>query len=401
MPKRLHFDCFNGISGDMTLGALVDLGVNLDELKSGLSRLPVGAFNLRAEKVKRAGIVGTLVHVEVEEDPHKHAHLRHIVEKVQAAGLPERVTRRALQAYQFIAEAEARVHGSTPEKIHFHEVGAKDAIVDVAGAMLGVEMLGAESFSCSVVATGHGTVKCAHGVMPVPAPATAEILKGMPTTPSEIPFELTTPTGAAILRTLAGDAAGRAPAMKTDAIGYGAGTRLLEGHPNYLRLLLGQSAETASGLPVDREDIASLETEVDDMTPQVAGYLMDKLLAAGARDVQFHPVQMKKNRPGMQLHVLCLPGDIEPLAAMVLAETSTFGLRVHRAERLCLRRKMESVATPFGAVEVKLGFWGERILKANPEFEDCRKLAEAKGAALREVLDAARRAIEEKYFPRV
>lgn len=399
MPKRLHFDCFNGISGDMTLGGLVDLGVDIEELKRGLSRLPIGEFNLRAEKVKRAGIVGTKVHVEVQEDPHKHAHLKHIVEKVQAAGLPERAERRAIRAYQLIAEAEARVHGSTPEKIHFHEVGAKDAIVDVAGAMLGVEMLGAESFSCSVVALGHGTVKCAHGVMPVPAPATAEILKGMPAEATEIPGELTTPTGAAILRTLVGEGAGQAPAMRAGAIGYGAGTRVIEGHPNYLRLVMGESAGAFASLPVDREEIAALETEVDDMTPQVAGYLMDKLLAAGALDVQFHPVQMKKNRPGQQLRVLCAPAEAERLAEIVFAETSTFGLRVHRAERLCLRRRMESVATPFGEVAVKVGMWGERALKASPEYEACRAIAEAQGRPLREVLDAARAAIEAKYFP--
>ncbi len=403
MVKHLHFDCFNGISGDMTLGALVDLGVEVGDLEERLSGLPIGQFHLRAEKIKRAGIMGTLVHVEVQEDPHKHSHLKHIVEKVRAAHLSEKTTQRAIRAYELLAEAEARVHGTTVEKVHFHEVGAKDAIVDVAGAMLGVELLGIESFSASAVAVGNGTIQCAHGVMPVPAPATAEILKGLPIAATEIQGELTTPTGAAILRALleesGSDGKETGGAFKIHAIGYGAGTRQIEGHPNYLRASLGERESLATTLPVDREEILSLETEVDDLSPQVIGYLMEKLLSAGARDVQFQPAQMKKNRPGHHLRVLCHAADQDRLAEMIFRETSTFGLRVAKAERFCLRRRIESVETPLGSIAVKVGLWGDAVLKVSPEFESCRSVAASSGRPLREVMDVARCAIEERYFP--
>jgi pyridinium-3,5-bisthiocarboxylic acid mononucleotide nickel chelatase len=395
MSLHLHFDAFNGISGDMMLGALVDLGVPLESLKSGLSRLPIGEFNLRAETLKRSGIVGTRVHVEVVEDPHPHAHLRHVVEKVRAAGLPETVTARAIAAYQLLAEAEAHVHGSTPEKIHFHEVGANDAIVDIAGAMLGIHLLGVDSFSAEPVVLGSGSVRCAHGVMPVPAPATAEILKGFPARPTDIVGEMTTPTGAAILQVLT---AGRAmPAgFRAGTIGYGAGSREIPGHPNYLRLILGRAA--ASVLPVDIETIAEMQAELDDMSPEVAGWLAERLRAEGALDAHLTPVIMKKGRPGFRLTVLCAPEDRERLAEQVLRESTTFGLRVGFTERYRLQRRMDTVETPWGAVAVKLGLWDGRVLKAAPEFEDCRALAERAGEPLRAIFSAAEAAIAERYF---
>jgi hypothetical protein len=392
MARHLHFDCFNGISGDMTLGALVDLGIAVEDLQRGLAKLPIGPFALRAETIERAGIVATKVTVEVEEDPHPHAHLRHVVEKVRAADLPPRATERAVAAFGLIAEAEARVHGSTPEKIHFHEVGAKDAIVDIAGSMLGVEMLGVESFSASAIAVGNGTVKCAHGVMPVPTPATVEILIGAPMRATDIDGELATPTGAAIMRTLAGDAIGARPQMRTSRIGYGAGTREIPGHPNCLRLLLGETEAPGSGLPVERDEVLSLETEIDDMSPELCGHLMSRLLSAGALDVQFHPVQMKKNRPGLGLRALCSRADADRLAEIILRETSTFGLRVISASRLCLARRSETVATPVGPIEVKIGLWNGAPLKVSPEYESCREAAERSGRPLREIYDLARRA---------
>lgn len=399
MSTHLHFDCFNGVSGDMTLGALVDLGVDPDDLQRRLSGLPIGEFSLKAEKVKRAGIVGTHIHVEVEEDPHGHAHLGHIIDKVKAAKLSDLATERAIAAYRALAEAEAHVHGSTPEKIHFHEVGAKDAIVDIAGAMVGVEMLGARTFSASTIALGNGTVKCAHGVMPIPAPATAELLKGMATTPTDIQGELTTPTGAAILRVLVGDNARARAVSKPTAYGYGAGTRRIEGHTNYLRLVLGELGTGNSALPVQSETIISLETEIDDMSPEVSGYLMDKLLGAGARDVQFSSVQMKKNRPGLHLRVLCHDDRRDALAEIILRETSTFGLRVVESERYCLERRMEEVPTPLGPIAVKVGLWGDKTLKVSPEYEACRAAAESSGRPLLEVYALARVAITKRYFP--
>ena len=403
MGRHLHFDCFNGISGDMTLGALVDLGLEVSDLEKGLARLPIGEFHLKAERVKRSGIVGTRLHVEVEEDPGSALHLSHVREKIEQAGLGERVTSRALEAYGLLARAEAHVHGSTPEKIHFHEVGSNDAIVDIAGAMLGVELLGIESFSSSAVALGNGTVKCSHGVMPIPAPATAELLKGLPTRTTDIEGELTTPTGAAILRTLAGERVGEPVGMKTEAIGYGAGARRLEHHPNYLRLSLGERVTAGEGtalaaLPVDHEEIISLETEIDDMSPEVSGHLMERLFAAGARDVHFSAVQMKKNRPGHHVRTLCLRSDSGRLAEIIFRETSTFGLRVVAADRLCLKRRSESVETTLGPVEVKVGLWGDRVLKVSPEYESCRSIAAVTGRPLREVYEVAGRAIQERYF---
>lgn len=381
----------------MMLGAIVDLGVAVEEIEEGLKGLPLGGFRLRAERVKRSGIMGTKVHVEVEENPHSHVHLGQILEKVRAASLPERVTQRAIAAYRELAEAEAHVHGSTPEKIHFHEVGANDAIVDIAGSMLGVELLGIESFSSDPVVVGNGTVKCAHGVMPVPAPATAEILRGFTMRSTDIDGELTTPTGAAILRVLAGSAHPPREFAAT-AIGYGAGGRTLEGHPNYLRLLVGSSESLGADLPVDREPVVMLETEIDDMAPELTGHLMETLFEAGARDVHFVPVQMKKNRPGISLRVLASPGKASDLARIILRETSTFGVRMNPSERFCLRRSPESVETALGSVEVKVGYWGDDILKVSPEYESCRSLARGSGKSLREVFDLARRAIEDKYF---
>lgn len=405
MTRHLHFDCFNGISGDMTLGALVDLGLDLGDLQRRLAALPVGPFRLTAEKIKRQGIVGTKVRVEVSEDAHPHAHLRHVVEKVRAAGLPDRVTERAIRAFTLIAEAEAHVHGSTVEKIHFHEVGANDAVIDIAGAMLGVELLGIDSFSASPVAVGNGFVQCAHGTMPVPAPATIEILKGFPTRSTDIEGELATPTGAAILRTLAGDRAASPSGFSVDRIGYGAGTREIPGHPNYLRLQLGAvPADLSSGesrdvaLPLSRSAVTILETEIDDMSPELAGHLMERLLAEGARDAHFLPVQMKKNRPGLHLCVLCDPTRADRLAALILRETSTFGLRMHSADRYCLRREAASVSTPAGEIQVKIGYWGDEILKVSPEYESCRALAESTGQPLRRIYDEAVAAIQEKFF---
>jgi len=301
------------------------------------------------------------------------------------------------------------VHGTAPEKIHFHEVGAKDAILDVAGAMMGIELLGIESFSASPVTVGSGMVQCRHGLLPVPAPATAELLKGLPTVAGDLQAELVTPTGAAILSTLLAEGRGRPAAegsvLVTERIGYGAGDKDFEGRANFLRLLLCRERRPEAEapprlqpeLPAERTAVLVLETEIDDMSPEVAGYLMDRLLADGAWDVQFSPVQMKKNRPGLRLRVLCDPEREAPLAERLFRETSTFGLRRQLVERWRLERRLEQVQTPLGPVAVKVGLWGGRVLKVSPEFESCRALAETHGMALAEVYDLARAAIREKY----
>lgn len=394
MSLHLHFDAFNGISGDMMLGALVDLGVSVDSIREGLAGLPIGEFDLVAEPVKRSGIVGTRVRVVVEEEPHPHAHLRHIVEKVEAAGLPPAVSDRSIAAFRLLAEAEAHVHGSTPEKIHFHEVGAKDAIVDIAGSMLGVHLLGAAGFSAEPVVVGTGSVECAHGIMPVPAPATAQILRNFPLRSSDLVGEMTTPTGAAILQVLT-EGRPRPGGFRSTQIGYGAGSREIPGHPNYLRLTLGESRR--DGLPLERESIVELEAEMDDMTPELSGHLLERLFEAGARDAHFVPAFMKKNRPGIRLTVLCDDEHREVLAGIIFRESSTFGLRVRTGERYCLRRRTDRVETPWGPVGVKIGMWGDEVLKITPEYEDCRELARRAGLPLREIYSTAVAAIQARF----
>jgi uncharacterized protein (TIGR00299 family) protein len=415
---HLHFDAACGLSGDMTLGALVDLGVAVEDLARGLARLPIGPFSLRAEPAKRAGVMGTRVHVEVQEEPRVHRHLRQVEEIVEAAALPPRALARAKDAYRRLAEAEAQVHGSTPEAIHFHEVGAKDAIVDVAGAMLGVELLGAETFSASPVVVGFGSIECLHGRMPVPGPATALLLRGMPIQPGALEGEMTTPTGAAILATLLGGEGGRGFVMGAAAtprvarrIGHGAGSREYPGVANYLRLELcdswaGADAEAgaraatplASGaglaaLPVATETIRLLECEIDDMTPQAAGWLLERLMEAGALDAHWQPVQMKKNRPGLRLRVLAAPEAEARLAELIFRETPTLGLRRQAVERWALERRAEQVQTDLGPVAVKVALWEGRPIKAAPEYASCAELARRHGLPLAEVMDRAREAI--------
>ncbi len=391
---HLHFDCFSGISGDMLLGALVDLGAPLAEIERQLAALPIGPFSLRAEKLMRQGIEGTRVHVEVQEDPHAHRHLRHVIEIIdRAADLPARVAERARRAFTLLAEAEARVHGTTIERVHFHEVGARDAIVDITGAMLGVELLGIESFSASTVTAGSGTVRCQHGVMPVPAPATAELLRGLPWQAGPVASEMATPTGIAILRALLGEPPAPTPPDLCPArIGYGAGSKEFKELPNYLRLWLCEAAAAGPALPVRREHVLVLECEIDNMPAETAGYLMERLLEAGALDAHFAPVQMKKNRPGIHLRVIAEPRQEAELATLIFAETTTLGLRRSLTERWALERELRQVQTELGPVRVKLALWDDRVLRAVPEFEDCRELARRHARPLAEVTELARAA---------
>lgn len=398
VPRHLHFDGFCGISGDMILGALVDLGVDCAAIQQRLAGLPIGPFRLRAEPLKRQGIVGTQVHVEVEEE-HAHRHLRHVIEIIEAIELPAPVKARAIGAYTRLADAEAHVHGSTREKIHFHEVGAKDAILDVAGAMVGMDLLGAETFSAGPLTVGSGTVQCQHGLMPVPAPATAELLRGIPWHAGPWKAEMATPTGVAILATLLDEPGSGAPAdtgdLRIERIGYGGGSRELPGCANFLRLMLGERIEAGGARA--RHSVIVLETEIDDMNPEVAGYLMERLLELGAFDAQFQSVQMKKNRPGLRLRVLCGPDRERVLIEALLRETSTFGVRRQQVERVCLDRRGENLDTPLGPIQIKVGMLDGRVLKAAPEYESCRRLAIELGLPLSAVYDRARAAIDQRY----
>ena len=392
-----YFDCYNGISGDMTLGALIDLGLPVEDLRQALSSLPVSGYTIEVERVKRCGIGATLAKVTCDEQK-KHRHFSHIREMIEASDLSPNVKQRSVAAFHTIAVAEAKVHETTLERVHFHEVGAVDAIVDIVGSMWGVEALGITTVLASPVVVGSGTVRCAHGEMPVPAPATALILAGVPMETGPLPGESTTPTGAAILTTLTNNF-GPMRNFSPLRIGYGAGSRVTEGHTNFLRILLGDASTSVSpgddSLPVEIRDLVVLATEIDDMSGEAFGYLMEKLFAIGCLDANFRPVQMKKNRPGTAVQVLTSPDKADGLIALLLRETSTFGVRVTACRRYALLRKSQLVETPFGAVRIKVGLWGDEVIKISPEFDDCRRLAEEAGVALETVYAAARQAASE------
>src|SRR5580658_10278280 len=397
--KLAYFDCFSGISGDMALGALVDAGCPVEHLRGELRGLRVPGWELTAEKVWKNGMAATYVRVATE-DQSKHRSLSAILEILEKAELAPVVRERAGAIFRRLGEAEARVHDVPVEKIHFHEVGAVDAIVDIVGACIGFEALGIERFACSALNVGGGTVKMAHGVLPVPAPATANLLQGRPTYSNGVQKELVTPTGAAIVAALC-EAWGPQPAMTVGAIGYGAGTADLEEQPNVVRIMIGEAVGKGeergaqAGVPVLLdEEIAVIEANLDDMNPQIYGYFLEKALGAGALDVYTTPVQMKKNRPGTLLTVLCKPGDTQGLMDLIFAETTTFGVRTYRAQRRVLPREWVSVGTEFGEVRIKVSRVNGRILHVAPEFEDCKRAAEEKGVPLQRVIASALRSYE-------
>jgi uncharacterized protein (TIGR00299 family) protein len=391
--KAAYFDCFSGISGDMTLGALIDAGCSLDALRGKLQGLQVLGWGISAEKVWKNGMAATYVKVKTE-DNQKHRSLTTVLGILDSSNLDPRVKARASAIFRKLGEAEATVHDVPLEKIHFHEVGAVDAIVDIVGACIGFEELGFEVFACSALNVGGGTAKMAHGVLPVPAPATARLLMGKPTYSNGVQKELVTPTGAAIVATLCG-AFGPQPAMKVSAIGYGAGTADLESQPNVLRILAGDVSDKNVG--DHGGTIRVLEANLDDMNPQIFGYLLEKALAAGALDVFAVPVQMKKSRPGMLVTILCKPEEEGKFQEMLFAETTTLGVRSHLVERRALPRESVKVQTKFGEVRVKVARSEGRARHASPEFDDCRKLAEEKNVPLHEVMEQAMLRFREQH----
>jgi hypothetical protein len=399
--KVLYLDCIAGISGDMLLGALIDLGLDVKVLRRELAKLKLDEFEISARRDQRQAITGIKFDVLVREPhcslltPHPAHHgrtCREIKQLIESSKLGHDVKRRAAGAFRRLAEAEGKIHGMAPEKVHFHEVGAVDSIVDFVGACIGLRELGVEKVVASApLRTGYGFVDCAHGRFPVPAPATAELLKGVPTFAGDEEAELITPTGAALLREFATEF-GPMPPMAVQAVGYGLGARQLPKTPNVLRALLG---ETAGAREADR--IAVLETNLDDVSPQVLGEVMDRALAAGALDVFHTPIQMKKNRPGVMLSVLCAPPDAERLSRLLLTETTAFGVRCMEASRLKLDRKIVRVKTPFGPVEVKIGKLNGRAVSASPEFESCRRAAAKAKVPVRRVLTSALAQAEKLY----
>jgi hypothetical protein len=369
-------DAFSGISGDMLVGALADAGAPQDALLDGLEGLGLGAA-YEFTRTRRAGISATRFHVKGGESS-AHRHLHHILEILDKAPLPERVRRDAAAVFRRLGEAEARVHALPLEKVHFHEVGAVDSIADVVGACLGFALLGIERVFCSAVNVGRGTVHTEHGTLPVPAPATAELLRGKPVYAQGPEAELTTPTGAALAVTLAQEF-GTMPPMRLQETGYGAGTRDFPGQPNVLRVLTGERSAATEATTV-----SVIEANLDDASPEVLGYATERLLEAGALDVALAPLVMKKGRPGTLLQVVTRPEDRERLAALVFAETTTLGLRWWTAERRVQERRWVDVETRYGRVRIKVGesTWA-------PEYEDCRRLAREAGVPLKDVLAEA------------
>jgi uncharacterized protein (TIGR00299 family) protein len=373
-----YLDAFSGISGDMTVGALVDAGASSDAFLGALENLDTGA-RYELEKTTRGGITASKFRVHLDGAPQKHRHLSHILRLIDTAPLADMVKTNASAIFQRLGEAEAQVHGVSIEKVHFHEVGAADSIADIVGTCIALDLLGVEQVHVSAINVGSGTVLTEHGVLPVPAPATASLLVGKPVYARGPEMELTTPTGAAIATTL-GKTFGPMPAMRISSIGHGAGDRDFREQANVLRVLVGECTSAPEATLV-----SVIEANIDDSSPQVLGYALDRLMEAGALDVSLSPVQMKKNRPGALLRVIARPEDQERLAQIVFSETSTLGLRIHAAERRVEERRTVEVETPWGKVDGKVS-GGDAFA---PEYDDCRALAQRHQLPLKQVLAAA------------
>jgi len=395
MTRHLHLDLVGGIAGDMTLAALLDAGADHATVTERLSRSGLPFTALHVERVWRGGMAGLHLRVETErEAPSRH--WRDLRVLLQQCRLPERARARALDIFGRLAEAEAQVHGCTPDEVHFHEVGAMDSIVDIVGTAVALDLLDIGSASCSAVPVCAGTVRGDHGVMPLPAPATARLLLGFTLVPIEGTLETVTPTGAAILASLCPRGEGQPPPVRLLATGTGLGTAELRDRPNVLRVLVGQTAAATAGSERPRGDAVTLEASLDDMDPRLYGEVCTKLFEAGALDVALIPQQMKKGRPGVLLSVLARPELEGLLTSVLLRETTTLGVRSHDVRRVELERRFEHVSTPYGEVRIKLGLLGGEVLKAMPEYADCEAAARATGAPLREVLAAAAAAAAER-----
>jgi uncharacterized protein (TIGR00299 family) protein len=430
LAKTVYFDCFSGASGDMVLGALLDLGLPLEDLRAALGSVAIDYGQIAAERVLRAGVSATRfrasadepnapaarseehghvhthahahghepVHAHTHANSHTHSHghahdhdhhhhsLSEIEKLIDRSALSPEGKDRAKHLFHRLGEAEAAIHEMPLERVHLHEVGALDSIIDIVGAVYGMEWLGADHIVASPLNVGSGTVECAHGVFPVPAPATARLLRGVPVYAGAVAQELVTPTGALLITGYA-ESYGELPPMRLDTIGYGAGARDVKGHPNVLRVLVGEAAGDRKA-----ETVAVLECEIDDMNPQLFGPLMDRLFDAGALDVFYAPVQMKKNRPGTLVTVLAAPGRRDALAAILFADTTTIGVRRHDVLRECLDREVRVIQTPLGAIRFKIARRDGRILNASPEFEDCAKVAAERKIAIKDVQAIAMKA---------
>ena len=381
-----HFDCFSGISGDMTLAALLDLGVPAEPVLAGIASLGL-PIKIAVEKVNKGGFAATQVTITAPEE-HEHRHLPDIEAILTRGTLTPTQLDLAMKIFRRLAVAEAAAHGIAVEEVHFHEVGALDSIADIAGAAIALDLLGVEKFTSSPVAVGSGTVKCEHGIMPVPTPATAELLKGVPLRASPVKSELTTPTGAAILTSIVTDFVDT-PIMAIEQIGHGAGSKDFLEQPNLLRIFVGK-AQGQPSLGFEVDTVCILETNLDDVPGEIIGYCLEQLFAAGALDVWTTPIQMKKNRPGVLLSVIGTQANLAALEAILFRETRTFGIRRHFVQRHKLQREAITVQTPWGAVRCKRGWRGGEEAIVTPEYEDCARLAKESNLPLLVIFDFVR-----------
>ncbi|HNR97711.1 MAG TPA: nickel pincer cofactor biosynthesis protein LarC, partial [Anaerolineae bacterium] len=392
--KIAYFDCFSGASGDMLLGSLLDAGLSFGDLEADLGALGVGGYQLEAERVSHHGLAGTHLRVTLDSSERPARHLSTIEHLIGESSLPRRVKERSVAVFRRLAQAEADAHGVAVEEVHFHEIGAVDTLVDIVGFVTALEHLGIEAVFSSPLMTGWGTVDTEHGLLPVPAPATLALLsqsgaptsrgpaerEAQPTWPASV--ELLTPTGAVLLTHFA---TFHQPAMHIQAVGYGFGSKQLP-WPNGVRVWIGEIAES----PLDHDEVVLLTCNLDNVTGEALGYAMDRLFQAGALDAWFSPIQMKKSRPAYQLSVLAEPADTDKLAAIVLRETPTLGLRYQRYRRAKASREIGEVQTPWGAVRIKIKRLGNRVISAAPEYDDCAALAAREGIPFEDVASAAR-----------
>ncbi|MCD5397361.1 nickel pincer cofactor biosynthesis protein LarC [candidate division NPL-UPA2 bacterium] len=380
-----YFDCFSGISGDMILGALIDAGLSVGDLRRELKKLELRDYQIEVRTVSRQNLRGKKFQVKVSSDKAKEYSLGQILRLIEKSNLNVNVKEKSKKIFRKLGMAEAKVHGQKEEAVHFHEVGAIDSLVDIVGSLVGIEILGVDKIYSSPLSLGRGWVNCQHGRLPVPAPTTVELLQGISILPSGEEEELVTPTGAAIITALA-ESFSHPPPMRIEVVGYGAGARSLTTRPNLLRVLVGQSSGE-----YERDEVTVIETNIDDMNPQVYSYLQERLFEAGALDVFLTSVQMKKGRPGTLITVLAEASRVEALTTIILEETSSLGVRTYRTQRQKLSRDAEEMKTKFGKVKVKIAKMGEKIKHISPEYEDCRRIAQRKRIPFREVYEEAKR----------
>ena len=385
--KILYFDCFSGVSGNMILGAMVDAGIDIKALKKELKKLDLHSYSLKVSKVKRKGIKGTKVDVIVDKKKHlHHTHYKDIKRLIERSKLSKKIKEDSLAIFKDIAEAEAKIHRTSVDNVHFHEVGAVDSIVDVVGASICISLLNSDITLSSPINTGKGMVKTEHGLLPVPAPATTEMLKGFPSYSSDIEFELATPTGVGIITAMA-KASNTIPVMKTNVIGYGAGSKDFSDSPNLLRIMIGEGYS-----PSEQDSITVIESNIDDMNPQFYDHIMNRIFDAGALDVFLTPIIMKKNRPAVKITLLSDNDNVNKLADILLKETTSFGLRMYKTERIKLEKEIKTVKTEYGSTKVKIGKKNGKIINIAPEYEDCKRIANERGISIREVYEKVKSA---------